>query len=198
LTTAWRHTGAAAFPGEMTREYRCQNCGAKYTLRARARIITLWMVGGLLTLFTLLFGLPFLYFAYRAGREESRIPLVPDAPMPERRFPDGPPVRICGACGAPAVAVKVTRNRTNGLPSGIEYDYCCSSCQREFTVESLWGQLLTTLSALVVAGIAAAFWFVAESPGWRYGGTVVTGLLALLVLVQVVKRFVARLQNRTA
>ena len=98
------------------------------------------------------------------------------------RFSDGPPLRACGGCPAPANVEKMTRTSHNGIPTGTEYVYRCTGCRREFTIQSPWGIVFGALMGLLVVAGAAAFVAWAEAPGWRWGGSGTCALIALLLL----------------
>lgn len=198
LAFEWKHTVWGGATGSVTRDFRCQNCGAKFTLRPRGYNIGLWVAGVLLTLTTLVLGLPFLYVAWRRGRIAKQMVVVPGAPLPPMRYRGGPPVRTCAACGGYAVAFNITRRVHNGIPSGTEYEYRCMGCQAEFMVESVGGMLSSLFAAVVIGAIAAAFWFGAHAPGWRFGGAAVAGLLAVFMAWTVFSRLRARANNPVA
>lgn len=192
LVSDWKHSVNGLATGDSTLEFRCQGCGRWYVRRPP---LSLWIAGAILTVVACGLGLPFLYLAWRSQSFDARLPVVPGAPVPPMNFPGGPPPRSCRGCQRPAVAVKITRSKTNGIPTGTEFEYRCTSCRREFTIESVLGHLTSTLSGLAVAGVAAAFFTIAQSAGWRYGGGVVAAAAALLMLTQTVRRLLHRLQN---
>ena len=196
LVSNWRHTSFGASTGQSTRDYRCQSCGAKYTIHAKANIWGYWIVGGLLTLTTCVMGLPFLFLAWRRSSMEERLPVFPGAPMPALRYRAGPPLRACGSCGTgTASAISIVRSTHNGIPTGTEYTYRCSACAKEFVLESPLGQILTLVGAAALGAGAAAMFMTAKHPGWKFGGSIVLALLTLLLFVQAASRFLARFRN---
>jgi len=192
-TAAWSHAHFGMNTGAVTRDCRCQACGARVTLRARARL-TGFAIAGVLLLPTCI-GLPILGVTWWWWQQEARNPVVPDAPQPVRRFRDGPPLRRCGSCRELAAAKTVTRNRTNGLPTGTEYGYVCGGCGARFTVESPWGHAFSAMAGAVVTAIAVAFAVWGEGRGWRFGGAAVFGLAALFVGTQSALRLWRRVRN---
>jgi hypothetical protein len=190
---AWRHTHFGMDSGVVTRDFRCQACGRSFKIRPRARLMGLFIAGVLLI--PTCVGVPFLGLAWYRWKQDDWNPVVPGAPVPTRRYPVGPPPRRCAECGAIATATKVTQNRVNGLPVGIEVEYQCRSCGADFTIESVGGQVMNVLSGLTVGGIGAAFLFGADTPGWKYGGAAVCTLLALLMFGLVGVRLLARIRN---
>jgi hypothetical protein len=142
-----------------------------------------------------LIGLPMLVIYWRRYTLERRLPVIPGAPLPPMRFDDGPEVRACAKCSAPATVYKVTRHTVNGIATGTDYEYRCSQCKREFQVESVWGMVFETFATLVVYAVAVAFFAWSKSAGWRYGGTAVTALIALALTAKVVEHLLARRRN---
>lgn len=191
----WQHSTSGFSTGEVTREYRCQNCGGWQVKKPRSRTIAFWILGGIFTLTTCVFGLPFLYLAWRDQKFDERVRVVPGVPAPRLRYPGGPPKRTCGKCGGLCVATNITRHTHRGLPTGEEYDYQCGGCQAKFTTENLLGHFTSTGAGLIIAAMAAGFLVAAKSPGWRWGGGLVASALALFMLGQVGARVVAKLQN---
>jgi DNA-directed RNA polymerase subunit RPC12/RpoP len=193
LIQDWQHTVSSIATGQSTRDYQCQACGARFRIRPRLeRILGLGI--GIMAGLTVI-GIPLFVMYWRRYRMETRLPVVPDAPAPEIRYPSGPPLRRCAACGAPAKVFSITRHTHNGLPSGTDYAYRCSGCQRELKVQSVWGIVLGGLIAILVAVGAWAFLAFATSPGWRWGGAAVTAALALLLAWQTVTDVRTRAQN---
>ena len=170
LVMEWQHTTFGVSTNESTREYRCQACGEWYVRRARTRVIALWIVGVLLSIPCLL-GAPVLYLAWREGTFEQRLPLQLGVPVPRLRFPGGPPKRTCGKCNGTATAIRITRNTHNGVPTGTDYDYQCAGCGLQFSTQNFLGHVFSTLSGAAMGGAAAGFFFLAQSAGWKWGGT---------------------------
>ena len=183
LVMEWQHTTFGAATTESTKDYRCQNCGAWFIKRARSRVIAFWILG-VLFLPSCFMGLLFLYLAWRQHTFDQRLPLVPGAPEPRMRFPGGAPKRTCGKCGGIAKAVRITRHTHNGMPTGTDYDYACGQCGLEFTTQNFLGHVFATLGGVTLAGVAAGFFFGAQSVWWKWGGSIVAALLAVFVLGQ--------------
>lgn len=193
LVSNWQHTTFGASTGVATRDYRCQSCGAKFTIHPKAHVIGLWIAG--VILLPTCIGLPVLWLAWRRGGMEERLPVFPGAPMPQMRYRAGPPLRSCRACQGTASAIGIVRSTHNGIPTGTEYTYRCEACARQFVIESPLGQILSVLGAAMLAGGAAAFFLTAKHPGWKFGGSGVCALLTLVLFGQAVSRFLARFQN---
>jgi DNA-directed RNA polymerase subunit RPC12/RpoP len=178
LAGRWQHTMGGTATGSTTRDYRCQHCGAKYRIRPRLQT-TLGLFIGVMAATTII-GLPILFVYWRRHNVHKRIPRAAGAPMPEIRFFDGPPLRACVGCSLPATVEKITRKTHNGIPAGTTYLYRCTTCTREFEIQSVWGIVSSALSALLVGAGAAAFLAWGETPAWRWGGA---GVCALFTLV---------------
>lgn len=188
----WNHEAFGAATGEATIEYRCQHCGAWNIKQPKSKVMALWIVGGVLTATTCLFGAPWLYFAWRAKSFDTRVPLMAGSPLPRIRFPGGPPQRTCGHCSGIATAIKVTRHRHKGVPTGDDFLYRCSGCKQQFETESWLGHVFSAVGGLVLVGVAFAFFFGAENAGWKYGGS-----LAMLLLFGLLGwQFTERIRNR--
>lgn len=190
---AWRHTHFGIDTGVSTQDFRCQACGARFKIRPKARLLGFWIAGVLLL--PTCMGLPILAMAWWMGKQGDWNPVVPGALTPPRKYRAGPPARRCASCRDVALPVKVTQNRVNGIPVGVETTLRCHGCQREFTVESIGGQIMNALSGLTVGGIGLAFVFLAESPYWRWGGSAVCFLAALFMASLIAARLLARLRN---
>ncbi|MBX7113051.1 MAG: hypothetical protein K1X64_01860 [Myxococcaceae bacterium] len=171
LSMEWRHTVWGTPTNQTTRDFRCHACGAQFTLVPRSHAIIFMVMGVIMG--CAIFPLGFSLWGWLALRRDKMNPVVPGAPPPRLRYRDGPPLRLC-TCGQNAVTTKITRERINGLPAGTEYIYQCGSCQQQFTVVSFWRHCAMAFSALVLLAIAAAFFTWATSPGWRYGGSVLS------------------------
>ncbi len=195
LVMEWEHTTFGASTNESTKDYRCQGCGAWFVKRAKSRVIAFWVVGVLLSI-PCLFGAPFLYLAWRQSTFDQRLPLVPGALTPRLRFPGGAPKRTCGKCGGIAKALRITRHTHKGLPTGTDYEYECGQCGLEFSTENFLGHAFSTVGGTLLGGVAAGFFFGAESPGWRWGGSIVMALFTLFLLGQSVVRIVNRFKHK--
>jgi DNA-directed RNA polymerase subunit RPC12/RpoP len=191
---AWNHTTWAQSTG-LTRELRCQSCGADYKIHRPGHVTGLWIAGVIMTLGTCVGGLPVFWMAWRRSQIEKRIPVVAGAPVPQVRFPGGPPKRTCAGCASPLSAAKVTRNTHNGIPTGTEFEYLCAKCGNSFVIESAGGHVFAVASFALMGGITAAFLILATTRGWRFGGGTVAALLAAFLLIQTLKRFGSRLRN---
>lgn len=190
---AWQHSHFGMNTGVVTQDYRCQACGRAFKIRPRARI-TGYIIAGVLLLPTCV-GLPILAMAFWMWKQDDWNPVVPGAVAPPRKFRAGAPLRRCGECGGIAVPRKVTQNRVNGIPAGVEVQYLCQGCNADFTIESFMGQMMNAVSGLFIAGIGVAFLLLADHAGWRYGGSAVSFLAALFALGLVLSRFIARIRN---
>jgi hypothetical protein len=184
LVHEWQHTSFGTKTGSSTKDYRCQNCGAKYCVRPRLET-TLGLIVGVMAATTII-GLPFFFFYWRRHRVGSSLPSVPMAPVPPLRFASGPAQRKCGACASAASVVKVTRSTSNGIPDGTEYVFRCDACSTEFTIQSIWGIAVGFLIVVVMAGVTSLFLVFADTPGWRWGGSGVSAAIALLILGQAI------------
>ena len=195
LVMEWQHTTFGAATSESTRDYRCQSCGAWFIKRARSRVIAFWILG-VLFLPSCLMGLVFLSLAWRQHTFDQRLPLVPGAPEPRLRFPGGAPKRTCGKCGGIAKAVRITRHTHNGMPTGTDSDYVCGQCGLEFSTENFLGHAFSTFGGLALAGVTAAFFFGAQSAGWKWGGTIVSALLTVFLIGQNAGRLFNRYKHK--
>ncbi len=169
LEANWRHTNWGMETSESTREYRCQGCGARFTIHSRMRQIALWVVGALFVCPSGI-GLGILALAWWRGQQDARNPVVPGAAVPEIRYRMGAPLRRCAQCAGTCVATHVTAHRTNGIPMGVEMRYQCRRCGHAFTVESVWGTSSSGCSALLILAIGAACAGAGESAAMRWGG----------------------------
>ena len=194
LVFEWKHSTWGLVTGQTTREYRCQSCGAKYTIHAPARLLGLWIAGFML-LPAIFPGLVILYVVRSRSRVEKSIPVSPGAPLPTLRYRDGPPLRSCGQCAKVATAIRITRRTSNGIFTGTEYEYRCDGCSRTFVIESAGGQIFALLMSALVTGAAVAFWIWGNTAGWRYGGTAVCSLIALFLAGQLALRLSNRFRN---
>lgn len=190
---AWQHSHFGMNSGIVTQDYRCQSCGRKFKIRPRPRLLG-FAIAGVLLIPTCM-GIPMLALTYWMYKQDDWNPVVPGAPPPPRKYRAGPPARRCASCRDVALPVKVTQNRVNGIPVGVETTLRCHGCQREFTVESIGGQIMNALSGLTVGAIGVAFIFLAESPYWRWGGSAVCFLAALFMATLIAARLLARLRN---
>jgi hypothetical protein len=190
----WQHVSGSVSLNQQTTEFRCQQCGSWFVRRPTFKIAVFWILGVLFLPMCLL-GVPFLVIAWRQHTFEKRLPVVAGAPVPQLRFPGGPPKRTCHSCGAVCVATKITRNTHNGVPTGTDFEYQCTSCKVEFETEDVLGHCGNTFASLMFLGIAALFVFQAQKPGWRWGGSLVSLGFALLIGFQTGRRILNQFQN---
>lgn len=196
LVNDWKHSINGLKTSESTRDYRCQECGAWFVRRSRARVLALWIVGVLLSLTPV--GIPCLYLAWRHQTFDRRLPVVVGAPMPPMRFPGGPPERTCQKCAAIAMPVRITRHTHNGLPTGTDSQYRCGGCGLEFTITDAWGHIFAGLMIAALAGVALAFHSWGTTPGWKWGGLGGATLGAVGIAIQYGTRLVNRQRNPAA
>jgi hypothetical protein len=194
LVMSWQHETWGVSSGQTTREYRCQQCGAWETKRSSTKMMAYWILGVLLA--PAGFGLLFLWLAWRDGKFDVRVPLVPGAPEPRLQFPGGPPKRTCAGCSGVARAVQVTKHTHRGITTGIDYVYECAGCKKRFTTENVLGHVTSFVSVLFFLGITAAFFLRADSAAWRWGGTVVAGLSTGVMGWKFVERVLNRFRHR--
>ena len=189
----WNHTTYGASTGQSTRDYRCQSCGAKFSIYPKANVIGLF-IAGVLTLMACIPGLVILPIAFVRWKRDSWNPLVPGAPLPPMQYRDGPPRRRCGLCQGEAILKRVTRSTHNGIPTGTEYEYACAPCNKAFVIESLWGHLFTSFAAAVCLAIGIAIAAYGDSLWLRLGlgGLFLAG--GVLVVVQTTTRATNRLR----
>jgi DNA-directed RNA polymerase subunit RPC12/RpoP len=193
LVFEWKHSHSGFETGQSTRDYRCQACGARFSIQPKLNAIAKIVVGGLLS--CAIFPLAFVAVGVWQLLQDKRNPVVPGAPRPVMKYRDGPPARQCASCTQTVTLKSVTRRTSRGLPMGTEYEYECAHCGRAFTLESPWGHLMMVLAGLLVFAISYAFLTQAESAGWRWGGSGVAALLGVFAFAQIVVRLVARVQN---
>jgi DNA-directed RNA polymerase subunit RPC12/RpoP len=191
LVHEWKRTVNGLSTNSSTRDYRCQNCGAKFSLHRKVQTWTFIIMG--LIMAPALFPLGFTWFGWRRLQRDKKNPVMPAGhPRPPMKFRVGPPARKCGSCGAPVILGKVTRNSTNGVPTGTEYEYACAGCRKQFVIESVWGHVFSSLTAAFVLGISVAFFAAAHHPGWRFGGGGVSLAIAIFLFAQVGVRMANR------
>lgn len=164
------------------RDYRCQACGARFSIHPKIQTWTYIVMG--LFLAWAIFPIGFVVFGWWRLRQNTINPVLPNAPRPVMKFRDGPPRRRCGTCSKPVELTRITRRTSRGMPTGTEYEYVCAPCNQPFVIESLWGHCFSFISAGVIAGISGAFLVAGTSPGWRFGGGGVAALLAGFLVVQ--------------
>jgi len=191
-------------------DFRCQSCGARFTVRGAAVLRALagplvflpfvgiggmLLLGGLTSAASepayglglaafggLLAALSVLACMHLVGPlvQTWRNPVAPDAPVPPRRFDDTPPMRRC-ACGKPAPVTKIVAESTNHIPTGTESTHTCE-CGREFAVNDVWGLVFMSMVVAIVTVVAL---FCSDSlfeNDATWGAFVLAGGLALLSL----------------
>ena len=154
----WQHTRWGMQSGSSTRDSCCQACGHRFTLVPKL-YIGVW---GFLAVLLSLAVVPFFLFGgwalYRAW-PWFRNPEVPGAPMPVIRFRAVEPLRTCAACGGAAACRNVTRRSVNLIPTGTEYRYACTRCNKEFSLSNLYGTVFDLCGAaflLLIGALLAA------------------------------------------
>ena len=187
--SAWQHSTWGVRSNIVTRDCQCQACGVKATLHPGSRIFALWVVAVLL-LPSVIPALIFALVALRRSRAWSKNPLVPGAPRPPIRFRAGPADRRC-ECGRVATLAKVTRHRTNWIPTGTEQIFKCGTCGEEFVIESVGGLLVTSLGASLLGAIAVWVLTSVESSMSRWGWGLGLTLVTVVLLGQLVSRVAA-------
>lgn len=135
--------------GNATLDYCCQACGYRFSLTPMMRV---WVWAGMSVLFIWtcffpMFTVPMAAYGYWPY---YRNPVVPDAPYPAIRFRASEPLRRCAKCGGVSRCTAVTRNTTNGIPTGTTYDYRCEKCSATFTLGSIGGHIFHFFGATVV------------------------------------------------
>jgi hypothetical protein len=193
LVFEWKQSYGGVDSGTSVRDYRCQACGARFSLHPRVTNITFMVIG--LVMGLAIFPLGFTIFGWVRLRRDKANPVVPGAARPAMRFRDGPPARQCGKCGEELSLKGITRHTSRGLPTGTTYDYGCPRCPNAFTIESAWGQIFSALSGVLVGAIGVGFFFGATGLGWKYGGSIVFVGAALFMFWQVFERVQNRLKN---
>ena len=158
-------------------------------------MIAYWILG-VIFLPTCGLGLVFLYLARRHSKFDQRVQVVQGAPLPQLRFPGGPPERTCGKCEGVARATQTTRHTHNGVPTGTDHVYTCGKCGLTFEIEDALGHGVAFFGASLLLGGAAAFFFIAQSAGWKWGGGIVCTLIAGFVFWQGGERIANRFKHK--
>jgi hypothetical protein len=209
--TSTSFMGLPTGSGPVSRQdFRCQSCGARFTLRGAAMVRAVLgpmvflpfvpigaLVGlggltqlsnepaygiGLASFGGVLAGLAGLATAHFIGPlyQQLRNPVAPDAPMPVLRFNDVPPMRRC-SCGRAAPVTRIVAETTNHIPTGTDSTHTCG-CGKQFVVSDLWG-LVFMLMAMAVVTFLALFCVDAALEDDASWGTI--AFAAFLVLVSV-------------
>ncbi len=164
-------------------DWRCQGCGAAFSLQPAALVRALlgtMLFSQLLILGGMLVGLGFVgllespamgVFLLMLGGvlmalsvlglvhfvspwwHARRNPILPDAPAPLVRFTEAEPLRRCTR-GAASPATAVVAHSTNYIPTGTETTHTCPSCRREFTVNSPGGLVFDSFAASLLTPLA--------------------------------------------
>lgn len=191
---AWRHSGGSETE-PVTRDFRCQACGAVVVLHSRLSIAVM-RVMGFIFLVALVPGICLLLLARAHSRAWRVNPVVPGAPRPTLRYQLGPRGRRCGLCGDVCGLVAVTRRRANGIPAGTEYKYTCRGCRQSFSTQDLLGVTLHIAAGLLCLGVAYTLWTrTASTTAWRLGGGGVAALCGIALFGQAVAWVVAAARN---
>lgn len=195
LVNEWQHTRGSTPTGEVTREYRCQQCGRWFVQRSRLTVLAYW-IAGVLLLPAMGIGLPVLIFAWRSGGFDGRVPVMSGALAPVMKFPGGPPKRVHAGCGGESRAVEIIRHSNRGVPTGTEYTYQCVKCDEQFSTESWWGHVTSLLLSLVSLGFLFAFLLGADSPWWKWGGSALMAVVTLIVSWSGMEMFINRFRHK--
>lgn len=133
----WAHTTYGVPSGTSTRDFCCQQCGYRFTLESKQRII----VFGVMSVILLIGCIGIVSGAYTAYLVWPwlRNPIVPNAPAPPMRFRATEPLRLCTKCQGSARCTAVERRSVNMIPSGTKYTYLCMQCRKSFEVDSIGG-----------------------------------------------------------
>lgn len=194
LIIDWQDEVYGIKTGVATQEYRCQSCGKRFKIHAKRENTILLVLGIALLFFMFPAGLLLLFIARRRWKLAARAPLLPDARIPAIRYQEGPPRRRCGACGNLCRAVRVARESHNGIPMGMEIEYECSGCGRQFTIGSTGSNIGLGFTALFFLAAGAALWFFLESM-WKYAGMIASAAFGLLMAYDLAKRISADRAN---
>lgn len=179
----WEHFFYDESTGHTTRDYRCQSCGARFSVRSSNLAL---IVAGILLLPSGV-GAVLLLVAWRRSQKEQRNPIVSNAAPPPIRFREGAPVRRCRSCSGASKVVEIKRATHNGIPMGSEYRYECSSCHRRIVIDSPWRKctgILSTAALLSMAwtGRSSETWWRFASLALGVGGLVLAGQIALRLI----------------
>jgi hypothetical protein len=191
---AWAHSFSGQETGQVTRDCRCQACGASVTLRDPKAISTFKIIAWVLII--TIFGFPYLMFrVWRWNRAWDKNPLVPDAPFPRIAHWRGPGNRRCGNCGKVARLASVTRNTRNGIPMGTTCEYACVGCKRAFETESVGGLFVNFLTVALVAG-GGWLWFKnTHEWSWQKGVALLLVAAGAWFFLHTCRLILAALQN---
>jgi len=192
---AWVQSFNGAQTGAITRDCRCQACGADVTLYDPSGIRTAKIIGWILVI--TVFMSPFIFFmVWRRTRAWDRNPLVPGAPRPPITSWRGPGNRRCAACGGIARLVNVTKRSHNGVPMGVECDFECVGCRRAFSTESAWG-IIATLLAAALFGIGCVAMLMSDKKMeiWLRGLLVLCAVAGPFLAWKSTKKVIAAIRN---
>lgn len=160
----WAITTYGIPSGKSTRDFCCQQCGHRFTLESKQRIIVYGVLSAIFLLFCI--GLvPGAYTAYLAW-PWVRNPIVPNASPPVMRFRATEPLRLCTKCQGSARCTAVKRQSINLVPTGQTYTYVCMRCSESVEMQSVGriffnlfaGTIVTLLGiATITVGIGILF-----------------------------------------
>lgn len=202
------------------RDLVCQSCGARYLWQPPRRGLLAGVFGLMMSscaFFSIVGGLiagaaegnwgglvlaavlvPFasvlLWMATAPWRLDRALAIAPGAPMPPMRFTRLEDARRCTCGGVARCTAIVVHSRGRGR----EETYACTSCKKEFRVDSPMQAIATALGSVVA--LAAGTAMLATASGQGAGAWVCAGSIALLGVfgaVSFVLRLVARLRHPT-
>ena len=150
----WAITTHGIPSGKSTRDFCCQQCGHRFTLESKHRII----VYGVMSVIFLIACFGFVSGAYTAylAWPWVRNPIVPNATPPVMRFRATEPLRLCTKCQGSARCTAVTRRSINSIPTGTEHTYVCMQCNTSFAIDSVGRVFSNLLAATIVSLLGIA------------------------------------------
>jgi hypothetical protein len=187
LIVDWQEEVYGIKTGVTTREYRCQSCGGRFKIHGKRENTIIVLLGVVLLFFVLPAGLLLLFIAWRRARLAAKAPVQPDARIPSIRYQEGPPRRRCAACANLCRPVRVAKESHNGIPLGMEIDYECSGCGRQFAVGTTGFYITLAFTALFFLGAAAGFW-IFQGNLWKYAGAFASGAFGLWLASDLVRK----------
>ena len=150
----WAITTYGIPSGRSTRDFCCQECGYRFTLESKMRIIV-YGVMSVIFLIACLGVVTGVYTAYLAW-PWLRNPIVPNAPSPPMRFRATEPLRLCTKCQGSARCTAVVRKSVNLVPTGTTYTYVCMTCSKSFEVDSIGGIFFLLFAGTVMSLLGIA------------------------------------------
>lgn len=150
----WAITTYGIPSGTSTRDFCCQQCGHRFTLVSKRRII----VYGVMSAIFLIACFGFVSGAYTAylAWPWVRNPIVPNATPPVMRFRATEPLRLCTQCQGSARCTAVTRRSMNFIPTGTTHTYVCMQCNKSFDMQSVGGIFFNLLAGTIVSLLGVA------------------------------------------